>query len=368
MSFFRKVIFFFNLLAIGALMLCYMNPHVSPAKFWPLAFLGLAYPAVYIINIFFFLFWLLRKSILLLFSAITLSFGFFHFNTIYQFRWQDKVSKTKENSIKVMSFNVRLFDLYNWTKNKTTRQAIFDFIKKENPDIIAFQEFYADEDNEFIQVDSLKSLLNLPYNDYEFTLTLRKKHHWGIATYSKCRIIGSGHVNFREKSNNICIYSDMLINHDTVRVYNMHLQSIHLLKEDYKFIDALGNDSVDVDEYKGSRKIAGRLKRAFIKRAEQVDSVSKSIKNSPYPVIVCGDFNDTPASYTYQTMTSNLKDSFVGAGKGWGKTYIGIFPSYRIDYILHSNSFEAYEYTTHQEKLSDHYAISCRLTNLKSLE
>ena len=75
--------------------------------------------------------------------------------------------------------------------------------------------------------------------------------------------------------------------------------------------------------------------------------------------------NDTPASYTYQTMTTNLTDAFVEAGKGWGKTYIGIFPSYRIDYILHSSKFEAFEYVTHQEKLSDHYAISCKLKTFK---
>lgn len=366
MSFSRKVIFFFNILAIGALLLCYLNPYVSPAKFWPLSFLGLAYPAIYVFNIFFLLYWLLRKSKLLLFSAVALFIGFFHFNTIYQFRWNDKVSVDTQNGIKVMSFNVRLFDLYNWSKNKATRQSIFEFINKEKPDIIAFQEFYADDDNEFINVDSLKKILHFPFNDYEFTLTLRNKHHWGIATYSKFKIIGSGHVNFRLKSNNVCIYSDMLINKDTVRVYNMHLQSIQLKKEDYKFIDALGKDSVEVDEYKGSRKIAGRLKRAFIKRAEQVDSVAKSINNSPFPVIVCGDFNDTPASYTYQTMTDQLTDAFTEAGKGWGKTYIGIFPSYRIDYILHSKQFEAFEYVTHQEKLSDHYAISCRLNTIKN--
>jgi endonuclease/exonuclease/phosphatase family metal-dependent hydrolase len=361
MSFFRKVIFFFNLLALGALLLCYINPLISPAKFWPLSFLGLAYPAIYVVNIIFFIYWLLRKSKLIIFSGVGLAIGLFHFNTIYQLAWQQKVLTNETEGIKVMSFNVRLFDLYNWSKNKETRKAIFDFINKEKPDIIAFQEFYADDDNEFINIDSLKAMLNLPHEDYEFTLTLRKKHHWGIATFSKYKIVGSGHVNFRVKSNNVCIYSDMLINKDTVRVYNMHLQSIHLLKEDYKFIDALGKDSVEIDEYKGSRKIAGRLKRAFIKRAEQVDSVAKSLKNSPYPVIVCGDFNDTPASYTYHTMTNELTDAFVEAGKGWGKTYIGIFPSYRIDYILHSNDFEAYNYITHQEKLSDHYAISCRI-------
>jgi len=361
MSFFRKLIFFFNCIAIVALLLCYLNPFISPAKFWPLAFLGLAYPAIYLINILFFLYWVLRRSMLALFSGFAMLIGLYHFNTIYQFSSEAKLLPENEKAIKVMSFNVRLFDLYNWSKNKQTRKAIFDFINKEKPDIIAFQEFYADDENDFINIDSLKHILGFPYEDYEYTLTLRKKSHWGIATFSKFKIVGSGHVNFRVKSNNVCIYSDMLINKDTVRMYNMHLQSIHLLKEDYNFINALGKDSVEVDEYKGSRKIAGRLKRAFIKRAEQVDSVAKSINNAPYPVIVCGDFNDTPASYTYQTMTSNLTDAFVEAGKGWGKTYIGIFPSYRIDYILHTKKHEAFEYITHQEKLSDHYAISCKL-------
>jgi hypothetical protein len=125
------------------------------------------------------LYWLLRKSWLLLFSGLALFIGFFHFNTIYQFRWNDKVNEQAEESIKVMSFNVRLFDLYNWSKNKETRKAIFDFIKKEKPDIIAFQEFYADDDNEFINVDSLKQILQFPYNDYEFTLTLAQQASLG---------------------------------------------------------------------------------------------------------------------------------------------------------------------------------------------
>ena len=136
-------------------------------------------------------------------------------------------------------------------------------------------------------------------------------------------------------------------------------------KEDYTFLNDLGSDRAGVDEYKGSRKIVGRLKRAFIKRAEQVDSVARSMSQAPYPVIVCGDFNDTPVSYAYNTLSKKLTDTFLESGTGWGKTYIGVFPSYRIDYILHSKYFQSYEFTTHKEKLSDHYAISCKIVPQK---
>ena len=323
--------------------------------------MGLMYPFIYFVNGIFVVYWLLRKSKFFLISGVSMLLGIYHFKTIYQFRSADKDLANTEQAIKVMSFNVRLFDLYNWSSNKHTRNQILEFIKREKPDIIAIQEFYADDENEFINIDSLKQALGLNVLDAEYTLTLRKKHHWGIATFTRFKLVGSGHVNFRLKSNNVCIYSDLLIGKDTVRLYNMHLQSIHLLKEDYKFIDDLGKDSITVNELEGSTNIARRLKRAFVKRAEQCDSVARSIKQSPYPVIVCGDFNDTPASYTYQTVSNGLKDAFVEAGKGFGKTYIGIFPSYRIDYIFHDKSYEAYNYITHTEKLSDHYAISCLL-------
>ncbi|MCC6252899.1 MAG: endonuclease/exonuclease/phosphatase family protein [Bacteroidia bacterium] len=362
MSISRKVIFFFNVMAIAVLLLCFISPYVSPGKFWPLSFFGLIYPLIFTINLIFVFYWLLRKSPIALLSGLLLAYSLFHYTVIFKFRWNDEIVDNSKNSIKVMSFNVRLFDLYNWSKNKETREKIFELIEKEKPDILAIQEFYADDVNDFININTLKQRFNLPYEDYEFTLSLRNIHHWGIATFSKFKIVGSGHVNFRLKSNNICIYSDLLIGKDTVRVYNMHLQSIHLGKEDYVFLKALGSEKADVDEYQGTRRIAGRLKRAFIKRAEQVDSVAKSIQDSPYAKIVCGDFNDTPISYTYRSLTRNLKDAFVTAGKGLGGTYNEFYPGYRIDYILYDNKFNAHNFVTHQEKLSDHNAISCIFT------
>src|SRR5204862_7418375 len=102
-----------------------------------------------------------------------------------------------------------------------------------------------------------------------------------------------------------------------------------------------------------------RLKRAFIKRSQQVRVLHRHILESPYPVILCGDFNDTPSSYTYATLCKGMEDSFRESGSGFGKTYIGAFPSFRIDYILHDGKLHSTGYLTHGEKLSDHFPISC---------
>ena len=143
---------------------------------------------------------------------------------------------------------------------------------------------------------------------------------------------------------------------DTVRIYNMHLQSIAFAPNDYKYIEDLQSD-VENEDIERSKNILRRLKLAFIKRAKQSELISASISSCHFPIIVCGDFNDTPASYTYHTISQNLNDAFVESGNGLGRSYVGKFPSFRIDYILHSDKFKAHNFKTIREELSDHFPV-----------
>lgn len=258
-----------------------------------------------------------------------------------------------------------LFDLYNWSKNKESRNIILTSLAEENPDILCLQEFYTSEDkNDYNNTDSVTKLLTAKNHHVEYTTTLRTNDHWGIATFTKYPIVKKGKIEFNTRSNNICIYTDVIIKKDTVRIYNMHLQSISFSKADYKFIAEVKSDSIDADEeVEKSKSILRRLKRAFVKRGTQAELINEHINRCRYKVIVCGDFNDTPASYVYNTIRGNLKDAFVESGNGFELTYAGKFPHFRIDYILHSPEFISKNYHHLSETITDHYPIVTYLSS-----
>ena len=193
------------------------------------------------------------------------------------------------------------------------------------------------------------------YSHIHYTIENRN-FNYGIATFSKYPIVNRGVINFRNSSNS-SIYTDVVINSDTVRIFNNHLQSIRFNKNNYTFITnskALKDD----ERLKEIKDISFRLRDAFIKRASQANILSKHIQNSPFPVIVTGDFNDVPVSYSYKRMKQGLNDSFIEAGKGIRRTYMGKFPSFRIDFILHSDEIKCVNFDIPNVRLSDHYPVT----------
>ncbi len=252
-----------------------------------------------------------------------------------------------------------LFDLYNWGKNKETRNKILTSLKEIDPDILCLQEFYTSEGTTtYNNADTLKSILNTKYFHSEYTATLREVDHWGIATFSKYPIINQGKLIFNTTSNNICIFTDVVVNYDTIRVYNLHLQSISFSKKDNKFLDDVISDKDANDELEQSKNILRRLKRAFTKRSRQVEMITTHIKTCRHKIILCGDFNDTAASYAYQKLSDGLKDSFIEKGVGFGRTYAGKWPQFRIDYILHAKQLKCKKYLRSEETFTDHFPIT----------
>jgi endonuclease/exonuclease/phosphatase family metal-dependent hydrolase len=360
LSYINRFAWLLNLGAVGGLVIAYFAPFVSPANFWFLAFFGLGYPVLVIVNVLFVFYWLVLLRPRFLVSLVAVLAGWTYLQGFVQVNLDAVIPDKSKTRFKVMSYNVKLFDLYNWKKNNETRNRIFDLIKEEAPQIICMQEFYHSEKDNYRNLDTLLKLQNAQYHHTEYTLTLRNRDHWGISTFSAYPIVSKGKITFNTRSNNICIWSDIKINDDTIRVYNMHLQSIHFGYADNKFLEEVSKATPanSTDEMEVSKNILRKLKRAFVKRSQQADKVAQHIKSSPYPVIVCGDFNDTPSSYVYRTLGNGLEDAFVESGNGFGRTY-GKFPSFRIDYILNSAKFKTYDFRTIKEDLSDHYPISC---------
>jgi len=363
-SFSVKLFLFLNALAVIPLLGSYLAAYVPPENFWPIAFLGLVYPALIIINLLFIIFWLflLRKYFLI--SLVAILIGWSHIGA--HLRFNSRVNADSLcGKIKIMSYNVRLFDLYNWkdSKSKATRDKIFDLIYSESPDILCIQEFYGGDKRHFNVLDTLLSFQNAKYCHVSYIKGKRSDLPVGIAIFSKYPIVRNQEVTYQNSKDNFCIYSDVLIGHDTVRVINTHLESIRLGREDYLFVsDLASNRTENHDISLGSKKIFGKMRSAYIKRAEQVRSVRKEIDQSPFPVILCGDFNDTPSSYVYHKIEQKLNDAFVEAGSGMGKSYAGVIPLFRIDYIFHDTSFVAHNFKTLDAELSDHYPITTLLT------
>ncbi len=337
---------------------------IKPAYLWFFPFLGLLFPYLVIANIVFVIIWGFKKRIAIFIPLIVLIFSFPNLRSSFQFSLQHtNNTRTKKNlTIKVLSYNVRLFNRFEQEKNyNQSRQRIVKYLEKEKPDIICLQEFFAEKGS--IAKSGYLSQFNNKKNHYAYYTAKIYNDYYGVVTLSRYPIIRSKVISF-ENSDNISIYCDIVIEKDTVRVFNTHLQSIKFIKRNYDFIDSfkLEYNNKQMSEIKD---ISKKLKKAFIMRSKQVERVSEIIKNTRYQTIVCGDFNDTPVSYTYRNMSDGLKDAFIESGNGIGNTYNGVFPSYRIDYILHSSKFKAIKFNTGNIDASDHYPVTAVLLKIK---
>lgn len=351
-----KFLRYFNYALIIGLILSYLSIYIDPGKIWFFAFFGLAYPFLLLANIFFVIFWIVKKKKFFIVPLLALLIGWNYLSSLVQFPLKSNISKVNNKDLfSIMSYNVRLFDLYDWNKGTNTSGEIFDFINSSSPDIICFQEFYAKNTGNLSEA-SISSLLNNEYQSHIDYLKTNSNSNYGIATYSRFQIVNRGVIQFKN-SLNTSIYTDVIVNKDTIRVFNNHLQSIRFNRNNYYFINNSKNLNDD-ERIKEIKDISFRLRDAFIKRAGQAKILSQHIKNSPYPVLICGDFNDVPVSYAYHIIQNGLKDSFREAGKGIGNTYLGKFPSFRIDYILHNKVIECVDYNVPKVELSDHYPVT----------
>ena len=346
-----------------ALLLSCLSVHVDPVTFWPLAIFGILFPwlvmgvaLVLIVHGF-------RKRRLHLWCAVAFAFAVPHFDEYAKLSGSVKEPAGIKQAFTVMSWNVRLFDLYNWTHNQQTRDEMMDLIRVEDPDILCMQEFLnVGKNNPLMVRDTLLSSYRYTQVAEAYTAHTRGDHSMGIAIFSTRPIVAQGTLHFPDELNNLCLWADIAVGGDTIRVYTAHLASLRFGDNDYQFIRSLetgaGKDSIAT----AGTRILRRMKNAFLRRSAEVAQIIAHMKSSPWPVLYCGDLNDTPMSYSYHELVrSGLTDAFVESGRGFGSTYIGDAPSFRIDQIMHGPQFRSWGFRTLPDELSDHRAITCSL-------
>ncbi|WP_073170909.1 endonuclease/exonuclease/phosphatase family protein [Tangfeifania diversioriginum] len=348
----RKIVIYIsigiNLLAVLALIMSYLSGQFAPDNWWLPSFFGLGYPVFLGLNLFFIVLWLLVNPRYMWFSAIAIVLGLGTLSRFVQFS-----GKTIETGdVKVLSYNVMHFAGNKDLSPKETADEIKNFLLEQKPDIICMQEVRLWKNSIFNLGETVEELDFI--NHYQFA---RSSTTFGSVTLSRFPIVNMGEIRF-ENSRNITIYTDLLIGSDTVRVFNVHLQSYQIDPGKYSFIESGVDDEKDLDDM---REVGARFKKGFQLRAKQVRKIREYIDDSPYHVLVCGDFNDPPVSYAYRQLRKGLNDAFVESGSGIGRTYVGKLPSFRIDYIFHSPGFESYNFQTYDYMNSDHLPVSCSL-------
>jgi endonuclease/exonuclease/phosphatase family metal-dependent hydrolase len=347
-----------NGIALIGLMASYLAGSISPADFWPLAFAGLAYPVMLAIALIFALFWAIRRKWkLLLFHLFILGIRADLVAAHIQIGNRN-ADLPIENGINVMTYNVHLFSAYRELDNRQELHSMVDHITAESTDIICMQEYFSQGEKNRPEIkDDLKKLSLGRHSHIEaYAGSPGTPYTSGVAlaTLSSYPVLARGRILATNSAAMRCIYTDLLIAQDTIRVYNVHLESVRIQDADFQTLNQV---LTEMDSLERLSNIFAKLRNAFVNRAELSDSMVAHMARCPFPVIVCGDFNDTPASYSYQRISRSLKDSFREAGKGSGFTYARV-PLFRIDNILYSNSFRARSHSVHQWPHSDHYAVT----------
>jgi endonuclease/exonuclease/phosphatase family metal-dependent hydrolase len=331
LSFINKIFFLLNNVFAITLVISFFIPKLSPEKYGILTLLSLLTPALIIINFIFVIYWTLigfKKQLLLSFLVLLLSLLFIP--SVYKF--YNNSTTNNKNSIKIMSYNVRKFNKYKWLKTDSIESKISKFINDESPDIIAIQEYR--------KLETFK--LNYPFNYNYRTINNVQS---GLTIYSKYPIINKGSIG-DERHSVDAIYADVVKNNDTIRIYNFRLESLGVVPNK----DYFGHEN--------SEKLIKRLSKSFVAQQKQIETLNNLIKECPYRIIVAGDLNNTAYSWAYKNIKNDLQDSFLEAGKGFGKTYeFKKFPL-RIDYIFADKSMKFTNHKNLKQKFSDHYPIS----------
>lgn len=356
------------IVALSLILGCY-GSYFDPRKYWFTGFFTLASFYFLLILIGFILFWLFIKRIMVFIGIIAIALSWNPLKEVVPIRKSPDFNVSKDPSgLRVMSWNVEHFDILEHKSHPERKQEMIATINEQEPDVACFQEMVA-SDQFSAAINYLPDFVSrLGMYDYNYTfnpkLDFDSKHHFGIIIFSKYPIINKQTVAYPPKDYNSTFqFADIVKNDDTFRVFNIHLQSLKFSNENRKYID---DPSIkDERDFEESKSVAAKFRTGFLKRKIQSERIRNAIDQSPYPAIVCGDFNDVPNSYAYKTIGKGMKNVFSEKGAGIGRTFYGISPTLRIDNIFVDPRFDVQQYVRIKKKLSDHFPIIADLKYIK---
>lgn len=328
---------------------------IPPSKTILLAPFGLIFLPLYFLILSVFIVYLKRNKWIAFIAFVSLLLGI---NTLKKTIAYQPVGE--EKGLKVMSWNVKNFDLYNWTNNQKTRKNIFSKIEELNPDIICFQEFYTNRK----QRNNIAQLKKMGFKHFVFYPAYSLNNdtsQWGLAIFSKYRLKNPSPVilHTTKSKMNQAVLAYINYKDKDIAIYNAHFQSLHLSYDELKYIENLKSD-IDAASTKSSRNIILKILTAYRSREVQIENLLKKLSKDEYRII-CTDMNDVPSSYAYHRLGEEHNDAFLMRGRGLSNTISVGLISYRIDYILTTKNILVNHYRKINTKLSDHHIIMAHI-------
>lgn len=331
------------------LFLSYISSYIDPSRFSAPLFFGLYFIPILAINIILFMIALLGRSKSVWIPLIAILPALLFAERFFKFKSSEETA-SGSNPIKIETYNVGKFRLSSGGLSATaTIDSISRHLGSTDADIICLQEAYLDSTGQ------AKSIFpGYRYRTYHLIKHTNGKRSGNIIL-SKYPIANGGVLTFKS-STNLSLFADIVIKNDTLRFYNNHLESYAISPTALiKKIREKRKNSEDVAEEIIS--VHTKLRNTGIKRSGQVAEVLGHIQKSPYPAVICGDFNDTPMSYTYHKLSYGSLDTFKEAGHGFSATYSMAWPLLRIDYIFIPKNSTALSHKTIKCNFSDHYPV-----------
>ncbi len=314
-----------------------------------LMFVGVAFPWLLVVNLIFVALWALSRLRYWWYSAAAILVGWAHLTSIFGIHYMRNTEGVDStSSIRVMTYNIHMGITPNGKKTIANRLELSQFIEQKSPDVLCLQEFVLNLGS----INDKQMMEDIPFlKTYPYSVRLEGN---AIAIFSRFPIIESG-ILLNQKEQNGCTFADVSVNNQTIRFYSLQLHSnvVSDIADDL----AKKKDLTDDDSWFEMGRMLTRFRRNGIIRSRDAVTIKKHIKESPYPVVLCGDFNDIPISYVYHTLSEDLTDAFQETGQGVGTTYGGHIPALRIDYILTDPRLKPLNCTIQRVRYSDHYPV-----------
>ena len=325
--------------------------------FWVLGLIG------------FFIFWLITRSKWAILPLLTIIIGWPQINALFAFHpFSDYALKKEPGTLRVLQYNVSRFDESAKYGNPggvvrtTHRMDFFKFIQAQQVDVFCVQEFFESHDPKNYQknIPVLTDSAGLKYYHYVADhYYVDSLYETGVGIFSRYPIVGKGRIQYggpaSMMANESLVYADIDVMGTIVRVYATHLQSMLFHRSDYVAISQLRSTTDNV--VNNAKGLFWRFRTAYTLRTNQVNIIKEEMAKSPYPRIICGDFNDVPTSWSHFTLSKDMQDVFTKTGFGLGRTFSSISPTLRIDYILAEKSLPVVQSKTFKLNYSDHYPV-----------